>query len=447
MTSEIDALVHSEALKTGFTGVLIESLKDGRVLYEHESTRVYMPASVLKLVTSAAALDAFGPDYRFRTELLADGAPDGDGALGCDLILKGYGDSSMETEGLSETALALKGLGIRKVNGNLVADDSYFDDTRMGWGWSWDYQSDYYAAQISALVLNRNTITVTACPAKTLWEQPGVSAEPAGGYVTIVNNAKTAAAGNESSLNIYRRRAKNEIVVSGNIPLDADPIHVRVTVEEPALYVGEALREAMGKQGIELTGRVLRGTAPEQAKVICTHYSEPLSHILALLNKPSDNLIAECLLKELGAKLKEKGSASGGIAAVSDFLKKIGGDTGQANLADGSGLSRLNMISPANIVAVLRYMHSSPHARVYIESLPIAGVDGSLAGRLKETPCEKNVTAKPGYLGWATTLAGYVRTRSGESLAFAFLMNNFLCQPEEVRKIQDRILLLLADLP
>lgn len=444
ISSQIDTLIQSDPLKHAFVGIEIESLKDGKVIYSHNADSLFMPASNMKLVTSSATLDTLGPDCRFKTEILSNGSVKEDGKLAANLILKGYGDPVMEYSDLSQLTDSLKKTGIQKISGDLIVDDTYFDDQRLGWGWSWDDEPYYYAAQASALVLHRNVVDVTATAGKAPGLPVQVKMDPSNHYVSIENNGVTGPKDARSSLEIGRRRAKNIITLSGVLPLDSVPAQESVTVEDPALYTGYVFSDLLKKEGIIFTGSIRHGHTPQDARVLASHESDSLSAILPLLNKPSDNLIAETLLRDLGAYGKDQGTVSRGADAVSKFLKKIGGDPNLLDMEDGSGLSRMDLVSPTNLVAILRYMYSSPNSKVFMDSLPIAGVDGTLEYRMRGTAAEKIVHAKTGYINHVSCLSGYLTRKNGDTLIFSMMMNHYLSSSASVRNIQDQICEILA---
>lgn len=431
----------------GIQGIIIESLKDGRVLYEKNADLVFMPASNMKLIVSSASLDLLGRDYVIPTTLFMTGEIS-DGTLKGDVILVGQGDPTLKDKDLEEMASKLKGLGIKTIDGDILADDTYFDSIRLGSGWSWEYESDYYAAQISALDLNQNVVGVYVRPGKKVGDSAAVELLPRTKYMKVQNECKTSAAASSNSIYMSRLRGTNTIRVSGNVALGYEPKGPEdgITMDDPALFTCTVFSGILKQNGIKVRGKVLHCQKPDDAKIVYVHNSPPMSEILKLLNKPSDNLIAECLLKQLGAKLKGKGSADSGGEAEMDYMKKIGADITAVNIADGSGLSRYNLVSPRNLLTILKYMHGHKDSQVFIDSLPIAGVDGTLKKRMKGTAAEGNLRAKTGYIGWVRSLSGYVTTKSGEPLVFSILMNNHICKSSEADAAIDSIVVTLANL-
>ena len=448
LTKVIDQALADPALAHGIQGVLIESLKDGRVLYEKNSDLVFIPASNMKLIVSAAALDLLGPKHRIPTSLYTSGELRPDGVLKGDVVLVGRGDPVFKHEHLQTMAAKVKEIGIKAVEGDIIGDDTAFDDIRLGWGWDWDDEPYYYSAQVSGLNLNENVVDVWVRPGKKAGDPACVEIVPSTEYMTVRNECKTSEPGATKSLFVSRVRGRNVIRVTGTIPLDYKPevAEEAITMEEPALFTCQTFIEMLQREGVRVNGKPVRGKKPKGAEFVMVHYSPPMSEMLALLNKPSDNLIAECLLKTLGAQLKGKGSAAAGEQAELDFLEKIGADLTAISITDGSGLSRHNFVSPKNLVTLLKYMYAHKHSKVYLDSLPIAGVDGTLRRRMKGTAAEGNVRAKTGYISRVRSLSGFVTTKSGEPLVFSILMNNHLCPSGEATAVQDKILGVLANL-
>lgn len=445
LVQKLDGYVHVDAVKRGNVGVLVKSLKDDRVLYSHHANQILIPASCMKLIVTSATLDALGPDYRFKTEVLASGVTIR-GVLNGDLILKGYGDSSLDSKGLGQMADAVRAAGITEVKGDLVADDSYFDSQRFGWGWSWDYEPANYAAPVGALVLNHNATDLITKPGKA-GEPVLVTCGPGCGHFQIENTAKTDAAGAKGRVRANRRRGTNVIVVSGSIAADAKPSVSNFSVDDPTAWIADVFARMLRERGITVSGKVRTGTAPSGAKLVNRHESEPLSSILENINRHSINVMAECLVRTLGAEKKGRGNCGSGIDAETEFLTRIGVESDEVNISDGSGLSRCDMVSPNAFVKILSYMYKSPNSKVWLESLPVAGGDGTLYFSMKGTAAEGNLRAKTGNLGWVQSTAGYVTTKGGEPLAFALIQNNYMCSEDLIYRMRNQIGVALANLP
>ena len=448
LAQTIDQALADPVLAHGVQGVLIESLKDGSVLYEKNSDLTFVPASNFKLIVSAASLDLLGPDYKIPTIVYMSGQQKPAGYFRGDIILVGGGDPVLKREHLEAMAAKIKAMGIKTIKGNIIGDDSRFDTVRLGWGWAWDDESYYYAAQISALNLDENVVDVWVRPGRKAGDPALVKVIPSTGYMTVLNECKTSTAGSSKDLLVERVHGRNIIRVTGTVPLDYKPADYEeaITMDEPTLYACQSLIEILRHEGIKVIGKAVRGRKPTDADLVTTIYSPPLSEMLALLSKPSDNLIAECLLKNLGARLKGKGTAAAGEEVELEFLKKIGADMTAVSITDGSGLARMNLISPRNLVTILKYMYRHKHSKVFLDSLPIAGVDGTLRNRMKDTAAQGNVRAKTGYVSRVSTVSGFVTTKSGEQLVFSIMMNNHLCRNKEATAVQDKILEALANL-
>jgi PBP4 family serine-type D-alanyl-D-alanine carboxypeptidase len=427
--------------------VRVVSPARGQVLYERNADLSMNPASNMKLFTSAAAMAKLGPDYRFTTRVLAERTPDEKGVLNGDLILQGGGDPVLETPHLEKLADALKAQGLRRVTGSLRADDYRFDAERLGIAWNSDDEPYYYSAQISALGLNRNVIQVDVAPGKSVGDPVTIKLKPVDGYVAVECRATTGADGSKASIQVSRKRAQNVVLIAGTLPLGGRAvIDEEVTMEEPELYAAHVFRTLLADRGIRLDGEIQRQPSPADAVELATNESIPLSQILSLLNKPSDNLIAEMLLKEIGYACKKSGDAGVGSEVVEGWLKEIGLDTGGVRINDGSGLSRMDLVTSRAVSDLLLWVDRQPWREAYVRSLPLAGVDGTLRSRLKGTPAEKNLSAKTGSLAHVTALGGYITSRGGESLVFSVLINNF---PGSVARgakpVEDKIALALAE--
>jgi D-alanyl-D-alanine carboxypeptidase/D-alanyl-D-alanine-endopeptidase (penicillin-binding protein 4) len=442
----IDALLNDPNLKHGLQGVVVKSLASGATLYERNADLVFIPASNQKLLVSATALEKLGPDFTYETCVYAQGKVNSKGVLEGDLVLKGGGDPTLRTADLTDLARQVRSRGITKVTGDLVADDSLFDSRRLGWGWSWDDLPYYYSAEISALNLNRNVVDVFVQPGRIVGSAAVVKLEPPTDYMTIDNAATTGAPDAKRSVWVDRPLGVNTIRIGGTVPLGAKVTvsDESITVKGPALYAGSVFKDRLARQGVLVLGKVVSGRLSNGAEKLAAHRSEPLSTILALLNKPSDNLIAEVLLKTLGAVVKGNGTTESGAEVATEFFQSIGMDVTALRIVDGSGLSRLNYVSPRNLVTLLTHMHGHKNAKVFMDSLPVAGVDGTLRNRMKGSPAEKNVRAKTGYVSRVSSLSGYITTRSGEPLVFSILMNHHLCSNPQATAVQNAICEALA---
>jgi D-alanyl-D-alanine carboxypeptidase/D-alanyl-D-alanine-endopeptidase (penicillin-binding protein 4) len=450
LTQAIDAALDVPSIKMGFQGIVIQSLRDHSLWYERNGDQVFLPASNNKLLTSAAALLTLGQDYIYHTRLLRIGTLTPSGTLQGDLTLCGAGDALLTPADLEQLARQVKEAGISEVTGGLHYDDSLFDRQWLGDGWTWDDEPYYYSAQVSALDVNENIVELRMTPGHRIGLPVQITVTPPNRIMQIVNRATTAAAKGRSTLDVTRIRGQNTLIVTGTMPIDMPKHDEDMTVENPARFATLLLRTDLERAGVKLDhGEVMDGpTVPRDAEPVAEHLSLPLSEILKKLNKPSDNLVAECLLKTVGAVKTGHGTAGyegTGAKSAREVFQTMGMDITRIHQVDGSGLSRTNFVSPRNLVRLLDYFHSSPLAQVLYDSLPIAGVDGSLRGRMKGTRAANNCHAKTGYVSNVSCLSGYVTTRDGEMLAFSIMMNNHLAPASACTTAQDKIVALLAD--
>ncbi len=448
----IDGALDVPGLQSGFQGVVIQSLTDQSLWYARNADRAFLPASNNKLLTSAVALGILGPNFAYRTRLYRTGALDAHGALRGDLILRGAGDPLLAPGDLADLARQAAKAGLRRVAGRLRYDDTYFDRQRLGDGWAWDDEPFYYSAQISALNANKNLIYLQFAPGRKPGDPIHVTVGPTRHYVEIRNLATTGAKKSKFTLSTTRERGRNILTLRGSLPLDvaaADNKPVGVTIEDPSRYTAFLLLEALQRAGITITGGLRDGPpAPAGSPLLAEHVSPALAVLLKRLNKPSDNLVAECLLKTVGAVRAGRGTGGSQGTAVliaRDWLLHAGLDIETLHQVDGSGLSRENFVSPRNLVKLLAYLHTTPEFSIFYASLPIAGVDGSLRSRMKNTAAAGNCRAKTGYVSFASSLSGYVTTQDGELIAFSILMNNHQAPNAVCQAAQDKIVTLLAD--
>ncbi len=472
LQAEIDALLDVEWLRYGYCGVVVRDLQTGETLYWREAERMLIPASNMKLLVTAAALHLLGPEYRFRTRVWAQGRCLPDGTLEGNLILQGLGDATLEWRDLQALAQRVRAAGIQRVQGYLLYDDSWLDAERYGFGWSSGDEPYGYQAQMSALCAERNAVRLYARPAPKVGDPALIRIEPASAtdYVELVNLSRTVPQGTrDAALEATRTRARNQIRVSGRIAQGAEEVMLgRFSVENPSHYAAHLFRKALQEAGVS----VAKGTAPNMIPLppsgaeiparptsaastgeartgaqavwlLAEHRSPPLQEVVALINKPSDNLLTEITLKVMGKEHRGEGTTQAGIQVVRAFLQQAGLELGAAHMVDGSGLSRINGVSPENLVRLLEFMHRSPHAEVFRASLPVYGVDGTLRNRLRGTPVQGNGFAKTGSLNRVSSLSGYLRTRSGRYLAFAVVMNAYNAAGADARALQDRLIQLL----
>lgn len=421
------------ALQSAFVGFEVRRVADGRVLATLDAGKGFTPASVMKLLTTSAALDAFGPDEKVRTTLESAG-PVEKGRLRGDLYLVGRGDANLSgrfTEGRATAAFeglaeALAAAGVNVVEGRLVGHEGAFSGDRRGRDWSWDDLVWWYGAEVSALSFNDNCVDLQVTPGDAPGQPLRVTPSPASAYYRFETSATTGAPGSEDDLTLQRDLGGNLVRLSGTLAVGAEPRTLNVAVEDPARWAATVFSEVLRVKGIVVLGGVETSSAPlpEGLRVLATHEGRPLRDELAAVNKPSQNLHAELLLRRLGQRVKGQGTAEAGLLAVREFLERSGVPLEGTDFRDGSGLSFADLVTPRLLTALLLHMQRHPQAEAFLASLPVAGVDGTLKNRLKGTRAEGRLRAKTGAISHVNTLAGYATLRSGEPVVFALMTNH-----------------------
>lgn len=462
-------------------GVKAVSLLSGETLFAHHPGRLFHPASNTKLATAVAALKTLGLRYRFATVVYMDA----DAFIRADtlysaLYLRGGGDPLLTTDDLDTLAQRIAGYGIRTIAGDLVADDTRFDDRRLGAGWMWDDVEYSFSPQLSALTVNANCVTVVVSPGDAVGDTVTARLEPPTSYVTVQTRAVTgppvlpdslyrpipsppdtlvsaghthtdtlgAAATPQTAtyppLTIARQwiARHNTIDVTGQMPLGAEARRALRTVEDPARYAATLFRERLAARGVALTGTTVSARTPFNAAALTVYHSDPLPAALGKMLKDSDNLTAELLIKTIGVETTgPPGRTEDGLRfARRTLLNTAGLDTLQYVWVDGSGLSWYNLFTPSQIVDLLIAVYRDDALRAAIlAALPIAGVDGTLAYRMQDNRAYQNVRAKTGTLSGVSCLSGYVWTRDGEPVAFSIMMNHYTGSALKARQAQDDI--------
>lgn len=438
LSSAIDALLTDPRFDGATVSVVVRDATTGELLYERDSEQRLHPASNAKLFSSAAAMDMLGPGYRFETELLAADPVTGT-ALRSDLFLRGGGDPTTLAEDYRGLARQLRAAGVQVVKGDLVADDTLFDDVPLGRAWSWDDESAYYSAATSALTVapdtdyDSGTVIVRTSPSDE-GAEPSVVLQPETGVVDVVNEATTGPAGSPNSLSVERLHGTDTIRITGTIPAGGSSDQEWVAVSDPTTYAADVLARALDREGIRLKGEVREGSTPESAKVLATHASMTVEELLTPFMKLSNNMHAEALVKTLGVASGGSGSWSDGLDVVRSYLGSHGVETGSLRIADGSGLSRFNLVSADDVADFLVSVRSEPWFEAWYAALPVAGnpdrsIGGTLRNRMRNTAAANNLHGKTGSLTSVTALSGYVTNADGRELVFSMITNNYLSSP------------------
>ena len=447
--NRLQDLIDNPALSRGLWGISVRSLVTGKTIFQLNEGKLFVPASTMKLFTTAVALIRLGPDFSYITNLYA-GGPVEDGVLKGDLFLRGSGDPTISerfqtsaTSVFEEWADGMKRQGIQEIRGDLVGDDGLFDDAELGRGWAWDDELAWYSARISAISFNDNCFEVTLSPGKRPGEAAGIRISPETAYVKIRNHVVTSGFGEKTEVDARRSFGAAAITLSGRIGEAAPPHLMRFAAGNPTLYAMTILKEVLERKGIKVRGNpVERGRDQEppdynSMSVLLSHRSAPLSRIIEETNKRSRNLYAELLFRTLGTLSGGRGTTEQAVSVVLESLAVMGIPPDSLAIYDGSGLSRLNLITPGQVVQLLDYMAHHPYFDYFFQSLPVAGVDGTLMRRMQNTLAEGRVRAKTGTLTHMVSLSGYLPDCKGRLLAFSIMSNNFLSPSAEVRLLQD----------
>jgi PBP4 family serine-type D-alanyl-D-alanine carboxypeptidase len=421
--------------RSGSIGVAVYSVDRAAPLYLRSADRSLLPASNMKLYTTAAALDRLGPDFQYVTSLYADGPVLPGGILDGNLILAGRGDPSLSGRFFADSATyvfdrfaaELRRAGVRRITGRLIGDASYFDDELAAPGWEPGNLLWWYGARANALSFNDNVVTMEIRPGASVGEPAQVSFHPRADGLRVANHARTSSRRGARSIGIGRRPDIDGFEIWGQVPLGGTPVRYVVAVENPPLFALSVMRDRLQRAGISVTGmdQVVydRDLLPQRSrKLVASHVSPRLVELVRVVNKRSQNFFAEQILKTLGAVVDGEGSFDEGADVVEAMLGGFGVSTRSVSIADGSGLSRYDIVTARTTAELLVAMRSHQWFDDYYDSLLIAGQDGD-PRRLNSGDAIGNVHTKTGTLRGVSALSGYATTRDGELLAFSVITN------------------------
>ncbi len=444
----------------GEWGMLIVDAVTRETLYEKNADAFFVPASNMKLLTTALALETLSPDYRFRTTIETNGRLV-NGILHGDLVLVGRGDPNLsnrkfpydtkeEFDGpperaLSELAEQVAARGVKELYGDIVGDDSYFPRERYPNGWEIDDMVWEYGAAISALVVNDNTVTLTLTPGEKAGEVVLGSMEPATPEIAVKNEVSTIGAKEKGELRLTREPGTDAVVVSGTMADASTPRKLVLAVQEPAQHAAVILARLLANHGVILHGKVRANHELDPAEaartVLAEHLSIPLGDTVKLVNKISQNLHTEVLLRT-AARQQGRWETPEELQKFPEaFYAKAGIAAGDVIQTDGSGLSRHDMVTPRAFVTMLQYAQKQSWFAPYYASLPVAGVDGTLTERMKNAGLTGKIHAKTGSVTHVRTLSGYAETSGGRRLIFSFLSNNQGGSSKEIHEAIDGLCL------
>ena len=465
LRAQLEAHVGEARFDGALWGVKIISLDTGRTLFEHHANRLLSPASNSKLYTGALALDRLGGDYRIVTPIFGAAKPDADGTIAGDVVVSGRGDPSWKAaprggdfwRTFEPFVAALRQAGVRHIAGDVVADATYFHGPPNGAGWTVDDFNDDYGAEISAITLEENYADLRVTPATVAGRACGFELlHPHTGLV-IHNRTVTIAKGGSRYIEARRNPGENVVYVFGELPIDGADEILDLTVPRPAGWFAAALTAALVRGGIRVDGQPRSVRWPDASPVsdrvvkLGEITSPPLREIVRAFMKPSQNLETDLIFAHVGEGLRTaetplwRTSEQLGVAALREFLQKRALPADEVRFEEGSGLSRNNLTTANATVRLLQVMTAHPEADAFFQSLPIAGVDGTIRRRMKGTAAEGNVHAKTGTLRWANSLSGYVTSAAGERLAFSLMLNrNIVPSGRFARDDLDSIAVMLA---
>lgn len=448
----IGRLLAHQTLQSAGVGVVVRSLTTGDLLVDRFGKRPLVPASNTKLLTTAAALDLLGPDFQFETRVRATGEVLENGVLAGDLVIEGDGDPDPVVAGreplLARLVAAVVGAGIRRVEGRLIVDDRVFDREHLAPEWKPTHARRSYGAPVAGLTLFGNVLRVEVEPAALAGAAATVRLVPGGDVFRVRPRVETAAADGRHLIHLAVPVAPGDVTVTGSTPLGGRPYPLEVPIDDPVRATALVLQDALARAGVPVAAGVVvvePGAAPAAGTVLA-RVRTPLADVLKVMNKDSSNVVAEHVYKRAGHALEGTGTFAAGGRAVLHALRRYGVDPAGAASVDGSGLSRGNRITARQLTDLLAALHDSPARAVFLASLPIAGVDGTLQNRLTEPAYQGRARAKTGFIERVSALSGYAETGAGEVLAFAILMNDFDGWNSTMKSIQDGIVRLLCDL-
>lgn len=487
---QIDKIVTEPDVARGFWGIEVVSLKDGSVIYSLNADKLFTPASNTKLFTTSAAMAMIGPDYKFNTTIETDGSVDKYGRLMGNLYVVGRGDPNISgrvlpyylrterkdpaTKVLEDLADQVVKSGVKYIDGNVVGDDSYYAFERYGEGWAQDDMVWEWGAPVSALTINDNVIFVSIFPADHPGDKAFVQITPYAEYYKVDNRVMTTPAGTgPRRIYITREPGSNQLTLFGNIPVDDAGANEALAIEDPAQFAADVFRSALERRGVVVYGKPTtkhtelatlstfsvttiapagggdaelktRPPKPDTRTVLASYSSQPLADDLKVINKVSQNLHAELMLRLLGREKGNGGTIESGLEVVRGFLLQAGVHPDEYVFYDGSGLSRENLVTPHAVVQLLRYDDTQPWGPKFEDTLPVAGLDGSLSERFRGTDAQGRVQAKTGSLGHVNSLSGYATTLSGDRVAFSILSNNHTLPSKRALDTIDQIVTIIV---
>ena len=421
---KLDGILRAPTLRGAHVGVIAIDTERKTPIYAKNADDALMPASNFKLLVGSAGLAKLGTSFAYVTTVGSDGT---------NLYLRGGGDSLLGAKDLDAAAASIASQGITHVN-DVVTDASHFDSQRLGYGWSWDDLPYYYAPVVSALGIEDHVLHVYMTPGDAVGAPVKLRIEPQSDSYTIDNQLTTADKTGKDTSDIVRPWDQPRTIrLTGTYPLGAKESGDLIpAVPDPESYAGDVFLRALRAHGVTVGGTMRSGTTPAAAHAVWTHNSEAMPQLLADFWYPSDNLMGELMLKELGVRqAREPGTDENGEKFENAWLKSIGVDPATVTISDGSGLSQYDRITPHDLLAILQYDWNSPNRTIVLDALPVAGVRGTLRNSYKGTAAEKNVWAKTGSISHVRTISGFVKTKTHGPVTFSFMINDWMGEQQE----------------
>ncbi|HLK62767.1 MAG TPA: D-alanyl-D-alanine carboxypeptidase/D-alanyl-D-alanine-endopeptidase [Bryobacteraceae bacterium] len=462
-------LATTPVARTAYWGIQIVDLRNGKTLFELNPDHFFIPASNIKLFTTAMALSRLGPDFTFQTRVLADAAPDALGRIHGPLRLVGGGDPNLSAReipyhpgpitgnplvAIEDLADQVASQGVKRVDGGIVGDDTWYLWQPYATGWAIEDPQSDDGPPVSALTVHDNAVSVNVRPGARQGDLAALTLNPPLEYYLLDNRVRTGSPESEPRLHFERIPGSLEGQLWGTIPSRDEERNLLLSIEDPALYAAKALARALEDRGVVVEGGVsARHQYPNEVRDL-THAAEgtsvtgtelarrtsaPLLEDLRVTNKVSQNLHAEMALRAVGRARRNIGSFEAGLAELETFLAEAGIESDAYSIHDGSGLARLDLLTPATVVKLLRHMYASPVRESWISLLPVGGKDGTLAARFGDGPASGRIYAKTGSLSHVSALSGYAQRLNGDWVAFSILVNNYNSRAAEVREVMDRI--------
>ncbi|MFC0272820.1 D-alanyl-D-alanine carboxypeptidase/D-alanyl-D-alanine-endopeptidase [Metabacillus herbersteinensis] len=449
-----DVLQQDPRLDGSVTGISIISGETEEIVYQQNDSIHLQPASNLKLFTAATALQSLGTNYTFTTEVLTDGKQRL-GLLDGNLYIKGKGDPTLLAKDFDQLAKGIKKNGISVIRGNIIGDDTWYDDERYSIDLPWSDETTYYGAQVSALTVSPNsdfdagTVIVEVKPDKKPSQKPEIILTPSTDFIEVKNLAKTVSSNGVTDIKIERLHGTNTVTIKGTIPINSNSLKEWIGVWDTTNYALKIFKQSLNNNGIKLLGQVKPGKTPEHATPITQHTSMPLSDLLIPFLKLSNNGHGEVLVKEMGRVFGAEGSWEEGLKIMNNELQTLGINTDTIMLRDGSGVSHVNAV-PANEITKLLYeVQGKEWFPAFKEALPVSGAStklesGTLRNRMEGLPKNAKVSAKTGTLTTVSSLSGYVTSKSGKNFIFSILINHVMDE-EKAKQVENQIVMILAN--